>query len=302
MNQNPLVSICTTAYNRSKYIAQAIDSFLMQKTNFNFEIVISDNCSTDNTVEIVEAYIEKYPDKIRLFKSDKNYGLLINYIKSISVAKGKYIATCDSDDYWTDEYKIQKQVDFMEQNPDFIMCFTNTMLLIDDTGEYKPAKEHIWDTATTKELLTYNSIGLKSFKNDIHCPAHASTFFFRNNVISFPEWYKECYINDEPIFLMLSKFGKAKFINEMMTVYRIYSTSYSSFEFSRIFDWNGRIHFYKNLDDFFEGKFHKELKQIIRTFYFNIAKEYFRKKLYFKSFINLVKSTLFVNILKLNKF
>lgn len=288
--QLPMVSICTTTYNRGKYIGQAIESCMMQKTNFQFDMIICDNCSTDNTVAVIESYIQKYPGKIKLLKADKNYGLMINYIKSIEAGTGKYIADCDGDDYWTDEYKLQKQVDFLESNPDFVMCFTNTMQLNTATGKQNPAKEHIWDVATTSELLTYNSIGLKDYPNDIHCPGHVSSIVFRNNILKFPDWYKDCYINDEPLFLMLSKYGKAKFLNEMMTVYRMTPTGYSSFDFSHLRDWKGRIHFYKKIDEFFDGQFKKEIAIVKRGYNLKISKFYFKSKQYIKSVGYLLKS------------
>ncbi len=288
-NEKPIVSICTTTYNREKFIGQAIESCMMQKTNFPFEIIISDNYSTDKTVEIVESYIQKYPKTIKLLKADKNYGLMINYIKSIEAATGKYIADCDGDDYWIDEYKLQKQVDFLESNPDFVMCFTNTMQLNTLTGKEQPAKEHVWDVATTAELLTYNSIGLKNYPNDIHCPGHISSIVFRNNVLDFPDWYKHCYINDEPLFLMLSKYGKAKFLNEFMTVYRMTPTGYSSYEFSHLHDWKGRINFYENIDRFFDRKYHKEISIVLKGYHKKISKVYFKNKQYLKSVCHLIK-------------
>ena len=126
-----MVSICTTNYNRGKYIGQAIESCMMQKTNFQFDMIICDNCSTDNTVEVIESYIQKYPGKIKLLKADKNYGLMLNFIKSIEAGTGKYIADCDGDDYWTDESKLQKQVDFLEANPDFVIGNTVMFVYLD---------------------------------------------------------------------------------------------------------------------------------------------------------------------------
>jgi glycosyltransferase involved in cell wall biosynthesis len=239
-------------------------------------------------VEVIESYIQRYPGKIKLIKADKNYGLMINYIKSIEAGTGKYIADCDGDDYWIDEYKLQKQVDFLEANPDFVMVFTNTMQLNTATGKEIQAKEHTWDEATTAELLTFNSVGLKDYQNDIHCPGHVSSIVFRNNVLMFPEWYKDCYINDEPLFLMLSKYGKAKFLNEIMTVYRMTPTGYSSHDFSQLRDWEGRIHFYKKIDKFFDGRFHKEVSIVTKDYRLKISKLYFKNKQYLLSIRSLL--------------
>ncbi|MBO1912885.1 glycosyltransferase, partial [Microvirga sp. 3-52] len=101
----------------------AIESFLMQKTNFDFEILIGEDCSTDNTKKIVEGYAEKHPGTIRIITSEKNVGARKNSIRLLENSRGKYIAECEGDDYWTDPYKLQKQVDYMVEHPDCSMTF-----------------------------------------------------------------------------------------------------------------------------------------------------------------------------------
>ena len=121
----PLVSIHCLAYNHKDYIAQAIESFLMQQTNFRYEIVIGEDCSTDGTREIVFDYAKEYPDLIRVITSDKNVGMNENALRTSMAAKGKYLAICEGDDYWIDPLKLQKQVDFLEVNPDYGMVHTD---------------------------------------------------------------------------------------------------------------------------------------------------------------------------------
>ena len=139
--QTPLVSIHCLAYNHKDYISQAIESFLMQKTNFQFEIVIGEDCSTDGTREIVFDYEKKYPDLIRVITSDKNVGMNENALRTKIAARGKYISFCEGDDYWIDPLKLQKQVDFLEANPDYGMVHT-------DLHEYNTVKKtwrkNIW--------------------------------------------------------------------------------------------------------------------------------------------------------------
>ena len=119
-----LISILMPTYNHEKYISQAIESTLMQKTNFNYELLIHDDCSTDSTLSIARNYTEKHPDKIRLFTESENQGLLKSYKKLIENSKGKYLAILESDDFWIDENKLQIQVDFLEQNPDYAITAT----------------------------------------------------------------------------------------------------------------------------------------------------------------------------------
>lgn len=117
-----MLSVCCVTYNHENYIAQAIEGFLMQRTAFKYEIIIGEDCSTDGTRQIVEEYALKHPDKIKLITSEFNVGAHKNEFRVIQEIKGKYIALCDGDDYWTDPLKLQKQVDFLEKNHDYIMC------------------------------------------------------------------------------------------------------------------------------------------------------------------------------------
>lgn len=129
-----MVSICCITYNHEPYIAQAIEGFLMQKNNFKVELLIGEDFSTDRTRQIIESYILKYPNRINLITSNSNIGGINNFLRIIKAARGKYIAVCDGDDYWTDPLKLQKQVDFLENSEDCIMC-CHYVKRITDTGE-----------------------------------------------------------------------------------------------------------------------------------------------------------------------
>lgn len=124
----PLVSICSITYNHAPYIRQCLDGFLMQKTNFPFEIIINDDCSTDGTTEIIKEYATKYPDLIKpIFHDENQYqkgvrGMFAKFV--FPKAQGKYLALCEGDDYWIDPFKLQKQVDFLENNSDYTLVHT----------------------------------------------------------------------------------------------------------------------------------------------------------------------------------
>jgi glycosyltransferase involved in cell wall biosynthesis len=122
-DSTPLVSVTMPVYNQGSHLAKALDSILMQKTDFDFEIVISDDNSTDNSRDILEAYYQKYPDKIKLLFAEKNRGVNNSSLEVFKNCKGKYLAFLDGDDYWINENKLQKQIDFLEQNPDYMGCF-----------------------------------------------------------------------------------------------------------------------------------------------------------------------------------
>lgn len=125
----PLVSICSITYNHAQYIRECLDGFLMQKTKFPYEIIINDDCSTDGTTEIIKEYAEKYPNIIRsIFHEENQYqkgvrGMFQQFV--IPKARGKYVAFCEGDDYWTDPLKLQKQVDFLENNPEYGLVYSD---------------------------------------------------------------------------------------------------------------------------------------------------------------------------------
>ena len=254
MDQSPLVSICTTTYNLEKYIGEALDSWLSQVTSFPFEIVVCDDCSKDKTVEKVRGFIAKYPGKITLLTSDKNLGMMPNYIKSLKAARGKYIAVCDGDDYWIDTNKLQMQIDFLESNPDFVACLTNSYVIDEYTKERKIAKTQLWDVATSKELLYHDDF----HKDNVNLsPGHVSTYVYRNNLIDeFPTWfYDDDVVTDYPLYMIISKFGKTKFINKITSVYRKRDGSHS-------FNWYGflkiqksRIKMHKCVNEYFDFKY-----------------------------------------------
>ena len=125
MNEQIMVSVFVVAYNEEKYIRQALDSVLAQKTNFKYEVIVHDDASTDQTADIVREYEKRYPEIVKGIYQDSNkYQKGIQFVISYMypVAVGKYVAYCDGDDYWTDPYKLQKQVDFLEKNPEYTMC------------------------------------------------------------------------------------------------------------------------------------------------------------------------------------
>lgn len=119
----PLVSVVSITYNHEQFISQMIEGVLMQQTSFPIELILADDCSTDRTREIILGYQKIYPELIKVIMTDINIGAVANERRAIIAAKGKYIAICEGDDYWTDTLKIQKQVDFLEQNYEYSVCF-----------------------------------------------------------------------------------------------------------------------------------------------------------------------------------
>ena len=164
MDEKALVSIITVTYNHKNYIRECLDSFLMQKTNFKFEILIHDDASNDGTTEIIKEYEQKYPDIIKpIYETENQFskGISISRRYNFPRVKGKYVAVCEGDDYWTDSYKLQKQVDFLEANPDYSICFHPVRVIYDGFDmeeQIWPRDEHIQNGFTLENLLKYNFI------------------------------------------------------------------------------------------------------------------------------------------------
>ena len=229
-SQPPLVSILCTAFNQEKYIRDALDGFLMQKTNFPFEVLINDDASTDKTPVIIKEYQAKYPDIIKpLFQKTNQYNRGISIAREILIprVKGKYIAICEGDDYWTDENKLQKQVDFMEKHPDYSVCFHPVRV----TYENEQHNDEIFPndiygssskTWTLDNLLSFNFIQTNSV---IYRSCGDYSDIAKTKVIP-GDWFFHIYH---------ARHGKIGFINDTMAVYRrhdggIWSTASKDFD------------------------------------------------------------------------
>lgn len=210
MSENPLVSILMITYNHELFITQAIDSILMQNINFSYEIVIGEDCSTDGTRDIIVNYKKKYGDQLKLIMQETNVGMMNNFIKTYTECTGKYIATLDGDDYWTDPYKLQKQIDFLEKNPDYAICFHNMRIIDED----QPHLTHM-SNIKQKEITDINTLALGNYIFTASC-------VFRKNFSRIPDWFYQCPVGDYPLHLLNAQYGKIKFIDEVMGVYRVH--------------------------------------------------------------------------------
>lgn len=214
----PVVSICCITYNHEKYIEEAIDSFLMQETDFPFEIVIGEDCSIDNTAKIVKIYSNKYPNIIKATIRTQNAGGMgkNNFIETLFKCKGEYIAMCEGDDYWTDSTKLQKQVDFLKDNKKYMACYHNTGILRENKN--KNNLELI--SNTIKDIFKIEDFA----KGKIYF--HTSSLIFRFNdkikkkIITH---YSHKTFGDPFLSFLLASLGPIKYINRVMSVYRIHN-------------------------------------------------------------------------------
>jgi glycosyltransferase involved in cell wall biosynthesis len=215
---DPLITINVVTYQHIDYIEECLKGILMQETIFPYEIIIGEDESTDGTREICMQYAEKYPDKIRLFlreRKDVVYWNNIptgsfNVLANIFAARGKYIAMCEGDDYWIDPYKLQKQIEFMENNPGCTMC-THAAIVIDSYGNKIKAKR---PSIGNKIFSIENSLIQKKRE------ATSSFLYLAKITSNPPKWFIEAHIKDAPLYLLCAYHGFVGYIDEFMSVYR----------------------------------------------------------------------------------
>lgn len=218
----PTVSISCITYNHSRFIRNCLDGFLMQKTTFEYEILIHDDASNDGTIEIIKEYEYKYPGLIKSYIQKENQyskgqrGINAKY--NIPRAKGKYIALCEGDDFWTDPYKLQKQVDFLDQNEEYIGCFTNAMI-VDDVGEELGL------------FLKYNENKKFEIKHIIQKGGGmfpTPSLMFRNIITDFPPLISKVQAGDWFLMLLIADKGPVYLLNETTCSYRIHEKGVNS--------------------------------------------------------------------------
>lgn len=250
--KNILVSVSMITYNHEAFIAEAIEGVVMQKTNFPFELVIGEDCSTDNTRAICIEYQKKYPDIIRLRLPEKNQGMMLNWINNIESGQGKYVALCDGDDYWTDPYKLQKQVDFMEANPDFALCSHSVYTLMCEQLDENIEMER--DTLTTEDIIL-KDWGLLT-----------ASIFFRKDAHKTPDWYYTVKNGDYALQLIVSLSGKIKFLPEYMAVYRQHLGGMSS-TLKPLNQMAWMVYLLHHFDKYTDRKYKKAIKERIKRMY-----------------------------------
>lgn len=213
MKNELMVSVSCITFNHENYIEEALKSFVMQKTRFNYEILIHDDASTDKTAEIIRDYEKKYPDLIKPIYQQENL-----YSQGVDVddlnterAKGKYIALCEGDDYWTDPLKLQKQVDYMETHPECSLC-VHAAYIVNVMGKrIKPVRPHIGNKIFSVAEIIEGGGGLF---------ATNTMMYPRALDLDKPEFYKKAPVTDYPLAIYLALNGSVYYIDEYMAAYR----------------------------------------------------------------------------------
>lgn len=249
-NNTPLVSICCITYNHENYILDALKSFVNQKTTFDYEIVVSDDGSTDNTIELIKEFKLLNNAKITIYRNQNKKGVGGNFLNSFINSKGKYIALCEGDDFWLGNDKLQKQFEFLEYNHDFSVCAHLTFKLENNT--YKPLNAKFKNQFyTIEDYLIKPSI-------------HTSSFFFDKETLLrvIPEWYTDLYSVDNFTILLLCIDSKIGIISEYKSVYRINSFSISN-KYNLLYISNNYIKYLEVYNSMTKFKYNDVIKKVI---------------------------------------
>lgn len=258
----PIVSICTITYNHASFIIDCLQGFLMQKTTFPVEILIHDDASTDGTEEIIRDYAAKYPNLIKpLYEQENQWkkGRKGSHAFNFPRARGKYIALCEGDDYWTDPYKLQKQVDFLEHNKDYSICFHDVK--INKHGE-------LINDDITRDVPESTSIIELAKGNYMHTPS----VVFKRNWQELPSWFALCPAGDYPLHMINAQFGKIKKLDEVMAVYRIHNSNIWANQDNFRMSQNIHAYLHEMIDNFESGA-----NEILKSRYLDITRNLIKK-------------------------
>lgn len=218
MSQDIKVSVICNAFNHGKYIRDALEGFVSQKTDFPFEVLIHDDASTDDTADIIREYEERYPEIIKpIYQSENQYSqkISISITYQVPRAKGKYIALCEGDDYWTDPLKLQKQYDFLEAHPDYSLCACSTFWMNTLNGNRV-------DQGVVSEDIDITFEDLLENRDRIF---HYATILMRADLWKDrPAWIREFPVGDIPLTIHAALNGKIRMLADEMAVYRWYSS------------------------------------------------------------------------------
>lgn len=261
MNREVEVSIICTVFNHEKYLRSCLDGLVSQKTTFPFEIIVHDDASTDGSADIIREYEKKYPEIMRpIYQTENQYKIYHKIIKPLClpVARGRFLAFCEGDDYWTDPLKLQKQYDFMNAHPDYALCACSTKWQDQITGETRAQGSVSTDMDVPLEDIILEPNG-RIF-------VFVSYFVKREVYDTLPEW--DFPIGDYPVAVYSALLGKVHMLADSMCVYRWHAagswTERMNGDEQRRKVSERMIEGLKNIDAFTEGKYSEVIGKRIR--------------------------------------
>ncbi|CAH0996921.1 hypothetical protein EMA8858_03056 [Emticicia aquatica] len=262
----PKVSVCVPTFNHEKFIRQTLDGALMQQTNFDIEIVIGDDASTDNNQQIIQEYVDKYPNIIRAFlhkenqgpKEPKEFGGRNNVLGLLKACKGSYVALCEGDDYWTDPHKLQKQVDFMDANPDYAISHHNMQVIYEDGSP-----EHFFNDKNQKTTSSIVDV-----LEDRWFIATAATLY-RNIFLEndFADWHSRAAAGDWALVIQLAATGKIRYFSEAMGVYRKHRGGLSNVQSStNLYFLKNRKQMFSEVNEWLDFKYESTIRATLMSY------------------------------------
>lgn len=289
-----MVSVEMITYGHENYIRQAIESILMQETNFDYDLVIADDCSPDNTQEIVNDIIKNHPKGqiIKYFRHKKNIGMNANGLFALKQCKAKYIALCEGDDYWTDPYKLQKQIDFLEKNPKYVVSFTNFDSIKND-------KDLITNNPITDKLPEIFTIDYNNLY-DPYCTMTLTCVFLSEALDAEKDFSNLKHVKDNTTYALLLRKGLGVFMNFKSSVYRLHDGGVFSMKSNFYKTHNSYLNL-NEIIDFIPQSRTKNIIQLKDWWFLNSAIEVLKLK---KNKIELEKyqKDIIVNLLKKSRF
>ena len=213
--RQPMVSVAMIAYNRAPYIAQAIRRVVEQRVDFPIELIITDDCSTDGTLEIARQWADRYPEVVKVYKNPVNLGLQRNYLEAFSHCTGRYLAICDPDDYWCSRDKLQRQVEYMEAHPECAITFHRVVNSYEDDHSKSLSNGGLHNPVTIETLSRGNVI------------TNLSVVYRRElvDLKKLPEWVAEVKSPDYALHMLYAERGNIHYFQQAMGVYRIWGNS-----------------------------------------------------------------------------
>jgi glycosyltransferase involved in cell wall biosynthesis len=278
MNSIPIISVVMITYAHEKYIQEAIEGVFLQQFNGTIELIIANDHSPDATDEIVKRVIKNAPQHIKVNYTyhEINKGMMPNFVWALQQTNGKYIAICEGDDYWTDPLKLQKQVSFLEENLDCSICFHaakhENVINADISYISQPKRKPIENKFHLKDLI----LGGGGFMTS------NSMVFLRKYILNMPTWVYEAPVGDGPLALILASKGRIGYLEDVMSVYRLFSNS-NSWSVSMKNRDKERIHhhkiikMWKDFDNWSEFRHNKTIMKKINLNKLNYFKKRFQR-------------------------
>ena len=261
------VSVLVVTYNHARFVRQALDSAIGQRLPQPFEVLVSEDCSTDGTREIVEEYAKRHPHLVRLLLSERNLHSNEVVARGVRAARGRYVAVLDGDDYWTSDDKLAAQVAFLDVRPDVTICFHNVQVV----DEHSQTTGRLWNAPGQPEVSGLHELLRGNFI------ATSSVVYRRAAVSEIPAWYVGFFpVTDWPLHVLYAREGRIGYLDRTLGAYRLHSGGLFSTLGERE-KLEANADFYRRLRAFSPGPLAAEVARGQRDYFFGWAEEFRRR-------------------------